>query len=34
MEQHWPILSYEKGKATYETLQLWSQIVGKIKLAV
>jgi len=34
MEQNWPILSYEKGKSTYETLQLWSQIVGKIKLAV
>ncbi|WEK20744.1 MAG: DUF5996 family protein [Candidatus Pedobacter colombiensis] len=34
MEHNWPILSYEKGKSTYETLQLWSQIVGKIKLAV
>ncbi|TKC62329.1 hypothetical protein FBD94_08900 [Pedobacter hiemivivus] len=34
MEQNWPILSYEKGKSTYETVQLWSQIVGKIKLAV
>ncbi|WGQ10966.1 DUF5996 family protein [Pedobacter gandavensis] len=34
MEHQWPLLSYEKGKSTYETLQLWSQIVGKIKLAV
>ncbi|WP_316820369.1 DUF5996 family protein [Pedobacter gandavensis] len=34
MEHKWPILSYEKGKSTFETLQLWSQIVGKIKLAV
>jgi hypothetical protein len=34
MEQNWPTLSYEKGKPTYETVQLWSQIVGKIKLAV
>ncbi|MBB2148060.1 DUF5996 family protein [Pedobacter gandavensis] len=34
MEQKWPILSYERGSSTYETLQLWTQIVGKIKLAV
>ena len=34
MEHQWPALSYENGKSTYETLQLWSQIVGKIKLAV
>lgn len=34
MENKWPILSYEKGKSTYQTLQLWSQIVGKIQLAV
>lgn len=33
MEQKWPVLSYEKGKSTYETLRLWTQIVGKIKLA-
>jgi hypothetical protein len=33
MEQHWPLLNYEKGKDTYETLQLFTQIVGKIKLA-
>jgi len=33
MNRQWPILSYESGKATYETLQLWTQIVGKIKLA-
>lgn len=32
MQLQWPVLSYEKGKATYETLQLWTQIVGKIKL--
>ncbi len=31
--QTWPALSYEKGKATYETLHMWTQIVGKIKLA-
>jgi len=30
---NWPALSYEKGKATYETMQLWTQIMGKIKLA-
>lgn len=33
MKKSWPILSYEKGKPTYETLQLWTQILGKIKLA-
>lgn len=34
MQQQWPVLSYEKGKATYDTLHLWTQIVGKIKLAI
>jgi hypothetical protein len=29
----WPKLSFEKGKDTYQTLHLWTQIVGKIKLA-
>lgn len=33
MKKKWPVLSYENGRSTYETLQLWSQIVGKIKLA-
>ena len=33
MEQRWPALSYQKGKETYETLQMFTQIVGKIKLA-
>lgn len=33
MEENWPLLSYEKGKNTYETLQLFTQIVGKLKLA-
>jgi hypothetical protein len=28
----WPELSYDKGKETYETIHLWSQIVGKVKL--
>jgi len=28
----WPELSYEHAKATYETVHLWTQIVGKIKL--
>ena len=32
MQQQWPVLSYEKGKATFNTLQLWTQVVGKIKL--
>lgn len=34
MENQWPELSYEKGKETYDTLHMWAQIVGKIKLAV
>jgi len=32
-KMNWPELDYAKGKETYETLHLWSQIVGKIKLA-
>jgi hypothetical protein len=31
--QQWPVLSYENGKDTYNTLHMWTQIVGKIKLA-
>lgn len=30
---NWPALSYAEGKATYETMHLWTQIMGKIKLA-
>jgi hypothetical protein len=33
MQQKWPELSYQKGKATYDTLHMFTQIVGKIKLA-
>jgi hypothetical protein len=33
MKKNWPVLSYGLGKPTYETLQLFTQIVGKIKLA-
>lgn len=29
----WPELSYEDAKETYKTVHLWTQIVGKIKLA-
>ena len=32
MEPKWPELSYEKGRTTYETLHLFTQVVGKIKL--
>ena len=34
MENQWPVLSYEKGKDTYATIHMWTQIVGKINLAV
>lgn len=30
----WPELSFEKSKDTYETIHLWTQIIGKIKLAL
>jgi hypothetical protein len=33
MKKPWPVLSYEKGKDTFETLHLFIQIIGKIKLA-
>ena len=33
MQQQWPVLSYEKSKSTFDTLHMWTQIVGKIKLA-
>lgn len=33
MKKNWPVLSYNLGKPTYDTLQLFTQIVGKIKLA-
>lgn len=32
IKEIWPELSYDKGKETYETIHLWSQIVGKVKL--
>ena len=28
----WPALDYARLKATAETLQLWSQVVGKVRL--
>jgi hypothetical protein len=33
MKKAWPILSYKDARETYETWQLWTQIIGKIKLA-
>lgn len=33
MKKPWPKLSYEEGKGTFETLHLFTQIVGKVKLA-
>ena len=30
----WPALPYERWKDTYATLHMWSQIVGKITLAL
>lgn len=33
MKKNWPVLSYQLGKATYDTLQLFTQVAGKIKLA-
>src|SRR3954470_987725 len=30
----WPALPYEEWRDTYETLHMWTQIVGKIRLAL
>jgi hypothetical protein len=30
----WPALSYERDRATFETLHLRTQIVGKVRLAL
>lgn len=32
MNKEWPELSYGEAKDTYETLHLWTQVIGKIKL--
>ncbi len=29
----WPSLPYERWKDTYATLHMWTQIVGKVRLA-
>jgi hypothetical protein len=34
MANEWPPLPYEQWKDTYATLHLWTQIVGKVKLAL
>ncbi|MGP0095852.1 MAG: DUF5996 family protein [Terriglobales bacterium] len=33
-EQHWPALPLEEWEATYRTLHMWTQIVGKIRFAL
>ena len=32
MKTTWPILSFQEAQKTYETIHLWTQIVGKIRL--
>ena len=32
-QETWPELSFEKGNETYQTIQLWTQISGKVKLS-
>ena len=34
IEKDWPALPLEEWEATYRTLHLWTQIVGKIRLAL
>ena len=34
VEQYWPALPLEEWEATYRTLHMWTQIVGKIRLAL
>ena len=31
--EQWPSLPFEEWKDTYATLHMWTQIVGKIRLA-
>jgi hypothetical protein len=33
MNATWPELSYPEGRETFATLHLWSQVLGKIRLA-
>ena len=33
MKPTWPELSYPDGRETFTTLQLWTQVIGKIRLA-
>src|ERR1700761_3146851 len=33
-ESTWPALSYADGCETWATLHLWSQVVGKVRLAL
>src|SRR6202166_5298716 len=34
VEQQWPTLPLEEWEPTYKTLHMWTQIVGKIRLAL
>ena len=31
-KENWPALSYQDAKGTYETIHLWTQIAGKVKI--
>jgi hypothetical protein len=33
-EERWPALPYEEWKVTYATLHMWSQVVGKVAVAL
>src|SRR5579884_1257012 len=30
--ERWPLLPYEAWKETYETLHMWTQVVGKVRM--
>ena len=32
--EHWPALPYEAWRETCQTLHLWTQIVGKVRMAL
>ena len=34
MDIRWPGLSYEQWADTWDTLHLWTQVIGKVKLAL
>src|ERR1700693_4200108 len=34
VEQYWPALPLQEWEATYRTMHMWTQVVGKIRMAL